>query len=64
MDKPMTYAVNGGGDKLPDLPEWKQFRTIVMREKNMLQMVNQDELRSYNYATQYKSGFLIPRDYE
>ena len=52
MDDPIICAVYGRGNKLPNLPEWKQYRTIVMREKNMLQMVNQDKLRSYNYATQ------------
>jgi Reverse transcriptase (RNA-dependent DNA polymerase) len=62
-DDPIYCAIYARDNKLLDQPGWKRFKSIAKRQKNMIRLINQAKLRSFNTAPRYKYGYEVPRDY-
>jgi hypothetical protein len=63
-DDPVTCALYGRENGLPDKPGWKCFKHIAKNKKKFTHMVNQPKLKSFNTAPKYKYGYKNPRTYE
>jgi hypothetical protein len=49
-DNPVTCAIDAKENYFLYIDGWKQFKSIVKRQKKYIRMVNQAKLRSYNNA--------------
>ena len=46
-DDPVSCAIDGRDQNLPDQPEWERFKSLAKKEKKLLRLQNQVKLRSY-----------------
>jgi len=60
-DDQVNVALYGKRNDLLDLPGWKRFKRLAHREKKMLRMVNQANLKSVRRAAVYEFGYRVPR---
>ena len=62
-DDPITCAAYAKEKNLYNLDEWKRFRHLIKKEKQLTRAIKQSKIRQVRHAKKYMFGFLIPRNY-
>jgi hypothetical protein len=60
----VTCAVYARKHRLLKEEGWNWFKGIAKREKKMLRMVNQSNIKATCNAPRYKFGYCIPCNYD
>ena len=61
---PVTCAVYAKENNLLELPGWIRFRRLANRQKKLLRLVHQAQLRSFRMRPVYKFGVQVPRNHD
>jgi len=63
-DDPVTCAVYARDNDFLDQPDWKRFKKLATREKQILRLIRQAKMHSYKSALWYKFGYRIPATFD
>ena len=62
-DDPITCALYAKQNNLYNLDDWKRFRYLIKKKKQLTRAIKQCKIRQVRHSQKYMFGYLIPRNY-